>query len=84
MQAIGSYIPTENALGGRAPAYLSDIVLRLTKSGSPIKEKHLHPLTGETVEIPVAQKIYAEAIKSRWRTRESKDTILFAIWKRYI
>ena len=33
-QSIGGYIQTENPTGGRAPVYLSDIIIKLTKKSS--------------------------------------------------
>jgi RecA/RadA recombinase len=52
-QSIGTYIPQENPTGGRAPIYLSDIVIALTKKSSEFEKQNL------------GQKVEFEAKKSR-------------------
>lgn len=54
---INAFFPTENPVGGSAPMYLSDVVIKLTSLGKPIVNSK---------GIPVAQKVQAEAIKSRF------------------
>lgn len=53
-QEIGSYIPKENPTGGRAPQYLSDIIIKLTSKSSEFEKQNL----GKRVEF--------EVIKSRF------------------
>ena len=53
-QSIGTYIPQENPVGGRAPVYLSDIIIKLTKKSS------------EFEKLNMGQKVEFEAIKSRY------------------
>lgn len=52
-QTIGSYIPTEKPVGGRAPQYLSDIIIHLTSKKSPF-------------DSSVVQKVEFEATKDRF------------------
>lgn len=59
-QSIGTYIPTENPTGGRAPIYLSDIVIKLTKKSSEFEKQNL------------GQKVEYEAIKSRQGAGKTK------------
>ena len=59
-QSIGSYIPTENPTGGRAPLYLSDIIFKLTKKSSEFEKSNL------------GQKVEFEAIKSRQGAGKTK------------
>lgn len=59
-QSIGSYIPTENPTGGRAPIYLSDIIIKLTKKSS------------EFEKMKAGQKVEFEAIKSRYGAGKAK------------
>lgn len=59
-QSIGSYIPTESPTGGRAPVYLSDIIIKLTKK------------TSEFEKLKVGQKVEFEAIKSRYGAGKAK------------
>ena len=54
---INAFFPTENPVGGSAPIYLSDVVIKLSPIGKPIPD-----ING----VPVAQKVQAEAIKSRF------------------
>ena len=51
---IGSYIQQENPVGGRAPMYLSDIIIKLTSKTSDFEKQNL----GKRVEF--------EVIKSRF------------------
>ena len=60
---IGAFVPKEKATGGRAPEYLAGIVLQLSKYGSVIKNSS---------GVPIAQKVYAEAVKSRYGLGKSK------------
>lgn len=53
-QSIGTYIPQENPTGGRAPIYLSDIIIKLTKKSSEYEKQNL------------GQKVEYEATKSRF------------------
>ena len=59
-QSIGTYIPTENPTGGRAPVYLSDIIIKLTKKSSEFEKQNL------------GQKVEYEAIKSRQGAGKTK------------
>lgn len=59
-QSIGTYIPSENPVGGRAPVYLSDIIIKLTKKSSDFEKLNL------------GQKVEFEAIKSRFGRGKSK------------
>lgn len=60
---IGAFIPKEKATGGRAPEYYSGIILQLSKFGSVVKN---------SAGVPIAQKVYAEAVKSRYGMGKSK------------
>lgn len=60
---IGAFVPKEKATGGRAPEYYSGIILQLSKYGSVVKNSS---------GIPIAQKVYAEAVKSRYGMGKSK------------
>jgi RecA/RadA recombinase len=59
-QSIGTYIPTESPTGGRAPIYLSDIIIKLTKKSSDFEKLRL------------GQKVEYEAMKSRFGPGKSK------------
>ena len=60
---IGAFVPKEKATGGRAPEYYSGIILQLSKFGSVVKN---------SAGVPIAQKVYAEAVKSRYGMGKSK------------
>ena len=59
-QDLGSYIKSENPTGGRAPVYLSDIIIKLTKKSS------------EFEKMKAGQKVEYEAIKSRYGAGKAK------------
>lgn len=56
LKDIGSFFPTEHIVGGDTPKFLSDVVIKLKTSGSPICNAE---------GVPMAQKVTAEAVKSR-------------------
>ena len=59
MQTIGTYIPQEKILGGRATEYLTDVIVELKKKGGLFKND-------KNDKIPVGQKVEYEIRKSRY------------------
>lgn len=53
-QSIGTYIPTDNPTGGRAPLFFSDVIIKLTKAGDLVID-----------DQKVGQKVNYEIMKSR-------------------
>lgn len=54
-QDLGSYVKAENPTGGRAPVYLSDVIIQLTKRASDFEKN-----------LKLGQKVEFEVTKSRW------------------
>ena len=54
-QDLGSYVKAENPTGGRAPLYLSDVIVQLTKKSSDFEKS-----------LKLGQKVEFEVTKSRW------------------
>ena len=54
-QDLGSYVKAENPTGGRAPVYLSDVIIQLTKKSSDLEKVY-----------KLGQKVEFEVTKSRW------------------
>lgn len=69
---INAFFPTENPVGGSAPIYLSDAVIKLTSLGKPLTNSN---------GIPVAQKVQAEAIKSRFGIGKVKKPFYIRLGK---
>lgn len=69
---INAFFPTENPVGGSAPIYLSDVVIKLTPLGKPLTNSK---------GIPVAQKVQAEAIKSRFGIGKVKRPFYICLGK---
>ena len=59
MQTIGTYTPQEKMLGGRAPEYLSDVIIMLKKRGDLFRND-------KTDKIPIGQRVEYEILKSRY------------------
>lgn len=59
MQTIGTYIPQEKILGGRAAEYLTDVIVELKKRGGLFKND-------KNDKIPIGQKVEYEIRKSRY------------------
>jgi len=59
-QSIGTYIPSENPVGGRSTIYLSDVVIKLSKKSSDFEKLNL------------GQKVEFEITKSRYGPGKSK------------
>ena len=59
MQTIGTYIPQEKILGGRATEYLTDVIIELKKKGGLFRND-------KADKIPIGQKVEYEIRKSRY------------------
>lgn len=59
MQTIGTYIPQEKILGGRATEYLTDVIIELKKKGGLFRND-------KNDKIPIGQKVEYEIRKSRY------------------
>ena len=59
MQTIGTYIPQEKIIGGRAAEYFADVIVELKKKGFLYKND-------KTDKIPIGQKVEYELRKSRY------------------
>lgn len=71
LKSIGLF-PTENPVGGSAPQYLSDVVLKLKAVGKPLTN---------AAGVPVAQQVTAEAIKSRFGPGKLKQPFYVSLGK---
>ena len=57
LKDINSFFPTDKPVGGDTPKFLSDVLIKISPIGKPICNAN---------GIPVAQKVQAEALKSRF------------------
>lgn len=71
MQTIGTYIPQEKIIGGRAAEYFADVIVELKKKGFLYKND-------KTDKIPIGQKVEYELRKSRYA--QGKCPVSFYIW----
>lgn len=68
-QSIGTYIPQENPVGGRASIFLSDIIIKLTRKSSDFEKLNL------------GQKVEYETTKSRFGIGKCKIPFYIAFGK---
>lgn len=59
MQTIGTYVIQEKMLGGRAPEYLSDVIIMLKKKGELFRND-------KNDKVSIGQKVEYEILKSRY------------------